>query len=680
MKTISLVKAIVISNCVFAALTRFSCEAHNENVHRYITRSAFYSSSGVSAFLSINLQPDPKPLTAQPHGYGASANQPPETWLEWGAYYEDMEDPLTWQTGGTLGPLDSPRAQDHFYTVTFQPTRIPGQVIGLTDNTEHFLSPWGTNSYAWGAIKGIRPVIDVKPNDQTWPDARGYEFAALTNTSQSIREQNLALMLDSLGHVLHLNQDLTSPDHVRNDNHYIEKHRYFENYGQNNYLVNPQWFNQQPRGWSYWQSQGFTDLLNFWDTGKYVGNSAAALNQEAQGNTKLGLAEFSNGNFLGEDALYNEVVPGNDTFHHFPFPSRDTSTQFKSNWQNPLNMIDGSFLKNGTPIKRVYLQKTGDGIQFRHHSVLGYLDVSAMTSPTSVSVQRQIFTPSIDDSNVLQDYHSILIPKAVEYSAGVLDYFFRGALSAFVSGTNFYVQNVSGQDFYGGMFYVFEETNAVRTLLQQFPVMGVLPNGGSSNLVCSASMPSGYTYLVVYQGTIGVANDNSALDPVDANIGLADAWATCYDCQGAVTIINDLAWTVINYPANEGAITTSALFSGTNGSFSINGGSLGGGVEVLTDICNPTSFDITLAINSNITWATADSYYEFLIYLNNSVFFAVSEYTAPPSGTDNPTMNIVLPAGSVTTIDLLFEFDSFTPIDQFYGGEYNGIITLSVVQ
>jgi hypothetical protein len=514
----------------FMVLLELPCDAHDENVHRFITRSAFASSSGLNAFLADNLGDNLTFIAAHPHGYNATDTHWPETWLEWGAYYEDMEDPII---GGFF---DSPRAQDHFYTLTFQPPRIPGQVIGLTDSSEsplHQLLANGTNSFAWGAIKGTPllsylGVVLVKTNDQTWQNARDYEFAALTNSLKGSREENLALMLDSLGHVLHLNQDLTSPDHVRNDNHYNDAHRFIENYGQQNYLKNPQWFNQQPHGWSYWQSQGFSKLLDFWDRGHYTGN-ASALNADAGGSDKLGLAEWSNGNFLGEDALYNEVV-GSDLIHSFPYPSLNSSTTFPSLRANMTYGVGSVLLANGQIVNRIYVNKNADGISVTPHSVVSYLGA---VYPRKGGPLARV-SVSINDSNVLQEYHNILLPKAVEYSAGILDYFFRGTMSVSLNlETNnpytFTNLNTSGQDFYGGSFSLIEEDSSEnRTIVQQTNLSdmvsgGILPNGNSVNITYPGPAPSGTKFLVVYQGTIGQTNGTDALDPVDSNIGIAAA-------------------------------------------------------------------------------------------------------------------------------------------------------------
>ena len=581
MKMISAMKTILLMQIVVAVLSELPCHAHDENIHRFITKSAFYSSSGLNTFLSDNLYPNPHLITAQPHGYSSSENLPPEKWLEWGAYYEDMEDRIIG------GAFDSPRAQDHFYTVTFQPPRIPGQVIGLTDSSEHFLSPWGTNSFAWAAIKGVRPVVDVKPNDQTWSDARSYEFAALTNTTQSLREENLALMLDSLGHVLHLNQDLTSPDHVRNDNHYNIPHRFIENYGQQNYLKNPQWFvlpQNATIGWANWQSKGFTNLLNFWDTGKYAGGSSDALVQEAAGNTKLGLAEWSNGNFLGEDALYNEII-GSDVIHSFPFPSLYSGTTFPSIRSHLAAGTETSFLKDGKPINRIAISKTtSDGIPITHHSVLNYLGASFPRKAAPIAK----VAITINDPSVLQDYHDQLIPKAVEYSTGILDYFFRGTMDVSVIGydtntlryTNLIV-NTSGQDFSGGTFSIYQDdTNGIRTLIAQTNFLNqTLPDGDSMTMTFPSSTPQSTNLFLVYQGTIGVDSSGNALDPVDTNICIAVEKFMPWIEQ---TITYNHYATLESFGLQPGATITTNLesydfeFTPTHGNFEviINGGNL----------------------------------------------------------------------------------------------------------
>ena len=502
-------------------LTSILCYGHDWSVHMRITTSASGASDGLQKLLGENLES--QTLTAsQPQISGSFA---PITWLAQGSYFEDEQ---------VYYMIPHQRCLDHFYTVI--PERTPGQVIGLTDWSEPAIigglfSTHTTNSFVWASKNGIKGPYLIGTNVYRWEDARNYEFAALTSTNQSDRNENMALMLYTLGHILHLNQDLTSPDHVRNDNHYSKA--WIEDYGKANYTKNQnlQWFAAPANhGWSYWQSQGFTNLLNFWDTGKYACSSSDALVQEAAGNIKLGLAEFCNGNFLGEDALYNEAI-GSDVIHSFPFPSLYSGTTFPSIRSHLAAGTVTSFLKDGKPINRIAISKTiHDGIPITHHSVLNYL--GAVFPRKAAQIAKVAIT--VNDSSVLQDYHNILIPKAVEYSTGILDYFFRGTMDVTVSwgGTNApnftnTVLNTSGQDFHGGTFYVLLETNQVRSILLETNLADVLmdpdasfTNGTSLDILCDGQPTN--KLLLVYQGTIGWSND-AALDPVDANIGIAAA-------------------------------------------------------------------------------------------------------------------------------------------------------------
>ena len=97
------------------------------------------------------------------------------------------------------------------------------------------------------------------------------------------------------------------------------------------------------------------------------------------------------------------------------------------------------------------------GVYVQHHSALHYLAVRH--APKSDQMDTWVAL-TINDTNVLQDYHTDLIPKAVEYSAGILDYFFRGRLQISCLATqdqaiSFCVRNLSGQTLSGGTFGLY---------------------------------------------------------------------------------------------------------------------------------------------------------------------------------------------------------------------------------
>lgn len=537
----------LLGACVSSMLP-VPCRGHDENLHRVITRSAFLSSDGTMWFLTEALGTTSLPFTNSPD---LMADPPPwdeleralspELWAEWGSYWEDMKpydgsNPFwQWIDAAYPGAL---RGMEHFYTVS--PQRIPGQASGLTDSNElpFPVLPSGiNNSFVWASQDDVTgPGVGV--NADTWPSARVFQHGALTLEGKWYRERCIAKMLFELGHVLHLNQDKSQPDHVRNDNHANESHRYIENYGhrclamvETNANLRAALFSLRQRGWGYWRTNGFVKLLDFWDRGKYTNGLAVVLAADAGGGAdmKLGLAEFSNGNYLGEDATYPEYLKVTNV-HRFPFPSRNSSTTWNQVSRDLLSGRDTTQYRDGSTGNRIYLRKSADGVVVPHHSVLTYLDT--VTLGSSPGFSRTMGPPGINDERVLYDYHTNLIPKAVEYSAGILDYFFRGRLEVYcldVQGqtVSFCVRNLSGAALSGGTFGLYgdDATSGLRG-----PISLLDPQWGpgdtlGTNEARTLSFPDVYpnvtNYVLVYQGTIGTNSTGGALDPADAGIGIA---------------------------------------------------------------------------------------------------------------------------------------------------------------
>lgn len=468
-----------------------------------------------------------------------SEPQSPVDWIRWGAHHED----------------DPWRFVDHFYTVTAN--RVPGQASGLTDASETLgLLPLPVaNSYAWAALPGIlKPDIGYASqlNTKNWPSTRTYQFLALTEGDSEDREANLAHMLFALGHIIHLNQDLSQPEHVRNDEHPFR--RAIEAFGEEYYLKQENAFPLVPteqRGWNWWRGQGFKSLLDFWDRGKFSGGSSAGLDADALevAGQKLGLAEFSNGNFIGQDASYAEYFTSNHK-HYFPFPSIKDTDQTQLKLGRLVGTLDTTTLRNGKQGQRSYLKKSGSGVTVTHHSAVKYLAVRNSPKMGGLSMRASL---TINDADVLQDYHDILIPKAIEYSAGILDYFFRGKLEVAMD-CGITIKNESGESLKGGEFRLYwEDASGIRTRIENSgsDTAGrfILEWDSNSSLADSGTIsaifqpPTSATvkkYILVYRGVIGIDGSGNALDPVevDPNTGQGIAIAVKVfepinlDCEG----------------------------------------------------------------------------------------------------------------------------------------------------
>ena len=118
------------------------------------------------------------------------------------------------------------RSYNHFYD--------PITGLGLSDIPPDVRETVGTNSLAWASVSncpgldfhtkylGVRVFIadNVNTSNQwSWQNARGYEWQGLTATNHSGRQAALTNMFRAVGQVMHLLEDDSQPQHVRNEQH-----------------------------------------------------------------------------------------------------------------------------------------------------------------------------------------------------------------------------------------------------------------------------------------------------------------------------------------------------------------------------------------------------------------------------------------------------------------------------
>jgi hypothetical protein len=498
---------------VSLGLFRSKSFGHDQNVHQTITANAEASahahSSAYADFLDTIYSDFPR--LPQPNQKGAVQS------IVGGSYDEDY--------ANQLGDVGGKRSYNHFYDPLDTTYRN-----GLSDIPPDIRGIVGTNSFAWASISNC-VGIDFKShvfgignnvgtsNIWSWGNARGYEWLGLTATNQLARQTNLDAMFRAVGQVMHLLEDASQPQHVRNEQHLDVLSKLFwespiEDWGSAN-VTN---LNYGDGSMLNWGGAGFRKLEDFWDRHRYTPGNATVLVDAEAGGAQLGLAEWCNGNFLGARHLFPEYSKPGD-IEYYPFPSRNHSTDYSDVKSHPERHLHGLKVKNKTG-QGVYLTKTGDGITGNYIARVNYLGIKI---PNLIGVPYC----SIDDSNVLHDYHNAFIPKAVKYSAGLLDYFFRGTMDVgdvkYDSDTGqstCTAINTSGQDFRAGSLFIYDDDNGVRTLLSQTPLEGTWANHTSMTLTFPSPASTNDNLLLVYQGTIGWTND-SALDPVDAGIGIA---------------------------------------------------------------------------------------------------------------------------------------------------------------
>lgn len=271
----------------------------------------------------------------------------------------------------------------------------------------HFHNPtrtWGTAGLGVifrSAVIWAQDRVQTADGNHSWHDARHSYYQALTSRIREERDQAWAEMFENLGHVIHLVQDLATPAHTRNDPHIVGDgfHTWAEKdsnlaiiSGMVSRSFDPSILNLDSNPLAP------VPIARIMDTERY------RLTGVPEAGVNIGIAEYSNANFFSDDTIFSA---------DFPFPNED-SIELGPPEPEPK-----------TEELRRYFKKVGDGETIDHLAV-----PSALFETLQDGLAEQ--EKGLDD-RVFEDYASLLIPRAIGYSAGLIDYFFRGRMSVTMS-------------------------------------------------------------------------------------------------------------------------------------------------------------------------------------------------------------------------------------------------------
>jgi len=298
-------------------------------------------------------------------------------------------------------------------------------------SNNHFHNPWkqienaglsdtftGLSLIEWA--QSTNPQSSYSEGDQSWLKLQAIYYSAMVATNIEDRNKYLAQMFKAIGHQMHLIQDCAVPDHVRNDthalnsiwllgyDHYMGYYRCVEGWADNNIQKIDQFASA---GGQYVPS------IDLSSPPKYDSNLSPYANlcdshKLAEGASPTsgidqGLAEYTNANFFSEDTMFSYSLPA-DNKHYFPYPAAvdinaDNSEQLKSgNWG-------------------WYYKKITNGATINHLCRRGYIEFK-------LNIFKVKKVANFFDDECHLDYASMLIPRAVGYSAAFINYLFRGQI------------------------------------------------------------------------------------------------------------------------------------------------------------------------------------------------------------------------------------------------------------
>lgn len=328
-------------------------------------------------------------------------------WMTAGAIREDDFQPHP----GCRQPLNPPSAMDrplnHFFDV-----QRGGRGLTVLGLERGFPAP----DWALG-LQGRGP--DDTQNQFSVLDARVHQLRSLTAPTRDERDRNTALLFRTLGHVIHALEDMGQPQHTRNDPHagcfqfIAGEHSWFEDYMETRargIAFRARSLPSPPLLLDGYSPVGFRAYRDYWANP-----------------TLSGLADFSSRNFLSAGTNLGRNCDG------LPEPPCSPDAYGQREVTISALTISGTPLTGTVRLfnRRMRDPVTGAMVTTRD-PVTG--EITEDVSVTSRSVWDQhletrglfpLFSLNTLNYDSISD---VLLPRAVGYSAGLLDHFFRGKL------------------------------------------------------------------------------------------------------------------------------------------------------------------------------------------------------------------------------------------------------------
>lgn len=571
--------------------------------HATITVQAYIAASNVinNFFQRLDLAPQ-HPFTVGAETFGAL------DWLVAGSIREDTGTLPQMVTGLALS---LPRPTFHFFDPVYN-RGLLGQVVphlgffslnGTTPSGVWGVNGFGTSTECFNASCSLSGVVN-STNDFPYASsspmigARSHYLNGLIYQTAAQRDQEFGQMFRSLGQMMHLLQDAAQPQHVRNDPH-IEPFvpltgTYFSNQSVYEHYVDATYANQPIPGTSY-NPPTFPLPLNFFVDG-----------------AGRGLAEFTNSNFVSAGtncttASTNSCNSASADGKPYASPTIDGTTDISF-----VNLLFGGDTARCQAVEAAHVADfpnlcTADAVRFLGNTLHdSYIQADTQNDFMSTySIFDQDLIPAghspiltLNDFNYAQQA-TLLLPRAAGYSAGILNYFFRGDMTAQGGPAGFTITNTScnggrfgafscvggvAEDMSGTFNLYYDDANGNRKLVPGATWSLSIAGGATSSSLTFAAPTSPVTaqagrYILVFHGTLG-----SETGAVAGQVVQLDSFTLSVSVTGTGTVTSSPAGincgTNCSAPFASGTLVTLTASPGPGSTFAAWSGTCSGNLPV----------------------------------------------------------------------------------------------------
>ncbi|MEW6078555.1 MAG: hypothetical protein AB1724_12130 [Thermodesulfobacteriota bacterium] len=342
--------------------------------------------------------------------------------------------------GGEEEDVPISRGANHFHN----PLEADIHEAGFSGCLDISLCFSGESSVLWSQ----RESGEQSPGGHySWDDVRDKFYLALTAPNKETKDKEFVKTFRGLGQLMHLVEDLTVPEHARDDGHISSAYEVWANgttNGDSNVdiaSITPFMVDKAVLRQTSVFPEASVPVANLFDSNQYSGT-----NPEITLRSDIGLSEYTNANFVSWDTLFSR---------QFLYPSRETSVEVKElDYPNPFSP--------GDTVKRPYYIKIANGDSGYRLAGVDYLSFYMETYYGSDFPTSETKTIPPMDSYVFQDYAEKLIPRAVGYAAALLEFFFRGKMELAADGEGCYIVNPMNEEIQGRFELYYDNVNDER--------------------------------------------------------------------------------------------------------------------------------------------------------------------------------------------------------------------------
>ncbi len=525
MNTRSILQSSIVA---IAVVWSHSSDAYEPETHAAITRSAAqFSLIGDGTKLARSALPDfdGKALALSTIKYGDSESGSRDilSLFEFGSQWEDKR-----------SILNGPR---HFYNpltgaglkvpiATFMPS--PDWILGDNGDPGH---------------------------DFTWKKARSDFLKASIDPDKAVRMLSWGLTFQKLGHVIHHIQDMAQPQHARNDAHCDS-------------IVCLVLGAYTPSNYEKWtldnRDLAATFIHNSYPTVYPSPSKAINSTRDFWSGSGRGMADFSNANFVsaGTNFIGNSDSVGRHPNFPKPFASRfnrqtmaDLQNDPASGPMTPISRVCGGNLSTCTIdfaevdiVDPLNPAMGGTNKRASSYSIfdqnLKQTTAVIATDPVNTSqwITNRVF--ALNRYNFVEGY-KFLLNRAVAYSAGMINFFFRGELGlkrSITSPTQFAIKNKGPDDMVGPFRLMYDSADGTRHMVPD-AIWALSVNAGLESapididLDVSPASAKSNTFVLVFNGTMGSEADAVAVTEVVVQPPVEGLYVLATDNVGATVVL-----------------------------------------------------------------------------------------------------------------------------------------------